>query len=76
MHDAAWRALPGFRQLAHGRYRRRFRTADGEDNLYFGVYDSHGDALADARRLATAQLPPSYDLDAAGRKELAEEQPA
>ena len=58
---------PGLRAFAQARYRRRFRQAFGDDNQYFGVYDSHAAAQAEAGRLSTAQLPASYDLDAAGR---------
>ena len=62
-----WQRLPGLRGLARARYRQRFRRAFGEDNLYFGTYDDRADAQAEADRLSTAQLPSTYDLDAAGR---------
>jgi putative methyltransferase (TIGR04325 family) len=64
--DAAFE-LPGLRRLAMPLYRRRFQRPFGDDNSYYGVYESFADAEAAAQALSTKFLPPTYDTEAAGR---------
>lgn len=63
----AWAKLPGFGGVARGYYLRRFRRAYAASNLYWGIFGDFASAQAEADRLSTAQLPSTYDLDAAGR---------
>ena len=59
--------LPGLRHLAKPLYRRRFQRPFGDDNSYYGAYETFVDAEAAARALSTRFLPPTYDTEAAGR---------
>lgn len=59
--------FPPARPLARSLHRRRFQRPFGDDNLYYGVYDSYAQAQAAAQALSTRTLPASYDIEAAGR---------
>lgn len=65
--DARGWQMARWNPFARSSYRRRFRRAFSDDNLYYGVYGSYAAAQADAESLASTDLPASYDVQLAGR---------
>ncbi|KAF1722950.1 putative methyltransferase, LIC12133 family [Pseudoxanthomonas wuyuanensis] len=59
--------FPVLRQIARPLYRRYFRRPYPHGNLYYGIFPSYAQALAQAAGFASPQLPSHYDVDAAGR---------
>lgn len=55
--------LPGLRVLARPIYRRLFQRPYQPEAHYYGVYDSHAQALRDA----PPTLPTTYDVEGSGR---------
>jgi putative methyltransferase (TIGR04325 family) len=60
--------LPGMHVIAEPLYRRYFKRPCHRGNLYYGIFESYDDALAQAEQLASTDLPASYDVDGAARK--------
>ncbi len=59
--------LPGARLFARPAYRRYFQRPYRHGNIYFGIYDSHEEALRAAVAFASDRLPPTYDVADAAR---------
>lgn len=60
--------LPGMHSIAEPLYRRYFKRPCRRGNLYYGIYESYDDALAQAEQFASTHLPASYDVEGAARK--------
>ncbi len=57
--------LPGIALISRPMYRRYFSKPYEHGNIYHGVYTDYYEALLDAKRLSSDDLPASYDVDKA-----------
>jgi len=60
--------LPGVRSIGAPLYRSYFKRPCRRGNLYYGIFESYDEALAQAEQLASTQLPASYDVEEAAHK--------
>lgn len=60
--------LPVARRVSEPLYRHYFRQPYRKGNLYFGVYGTYEEALAQARQLSSDVLQSTYDVSAAAIK--------
>lgn len=59
--------LPGIHLLSKPLYRIYFRRPYRHGNLYYGVFNSHAEAQAQADTLSSTHLPNTYDVAEASR---------
>jgi len=57
--------LPGIASIGRPMYRRYFSKPYERGNIYHGIYSSYDEALLDAERLSSEDLPATYDVDKA-----------